>query len=124
MEEKELERIVILEQKQRQSEKEVDVIKQDIIELKGGYTQQNLNMARFEAKLDNFNQNIINEIKGLSEKYDNQNKRFEKIERDRLDELEEPHKQLSKIKWGIISAIATLIGSGLFLWVINNITFN
>ena len=124
MEEKELERIIVLEQKQRQNEKEVETIKQDIVELKGGYTQQNFNMARFEAKLDSFNQNIINEIKGLSEKYDNQNKRFEKIEKDRLDELEEPHKQLSKIKWGVISAIATLIGSGLFLWAINNITFN
>ena len=121
MEGKELERIIILEQKQRQNEKEVDIIKQDIGELKSGHTQQNLNMARFEAKLDSFNQNIINEIKGLSEKYDNQNKRFEKMEKDRVDKLEEPHKQLSKIKWGVISAIATLIGSSLFLWVVNNV---
>ena len=87
MEEKELERIIVLEQKQRQNEKEVDTIKQDIVELKGGYTQQNLNMARFEAKLDSFNQNIINEIKGLSEKYDNQNKMSKKYKNRRCDKM-------------------------------------
>ena len=105
-----VERVIKLETKEETHSKDITDIKKDITLINSTLSQQNIASIRLESKVDGLKDFMNDKFNSFSEE-------FSKIKEEREEELTRPSKEITKIKWGIISALIT----GILTYILTSI---